>query len=56
MGAGVITQRAFASHTAVVVKAMNGASRNAQRLPWPDFDWSSADGPGQDSIDTVMVS
>src|SRR5829696_1761233 len=38
---------------AVVVEPVNGAARNAERLPRPDVDRLPVDGPGQHALDTV---
>src|SRR5690348_5309723 len=37
----------------VVIEAMNGAARNAERFPMPDIDCSSFDGPCQGPFDAV---
>src|SRR5215831_11703671 len=38
---------------AIVVKAVNSAAWNTQRLPRPDVKWFSVDRPGQHSVETV---
>src|SRR3974390_1232673 len=37
----------------MIIKAVNGTARNAQRLPGPDVHLSSINGPGQNAINAV---
>src|ERR1700730_8872329 len=37
----------------IVIEPVNGAARNAERLPGPNLDWFSIDSPGQHSVDAV---
>ena len=38
---------------AVVVEPVNGAARNAERLPRPDLDGCSVDGPGRHALEAI---
>ena len=40
-----MAQRAFTSLGAVIVEAVHGAARNAERLPWSDADGLAVHGP-----------